>query len=296
MNQNYTINVSDSTVRSGQLARLNINHPRAQAEVFLQGAHVTHWQPEGFDPVLFVSGRSKFSPGVPIRGGVPICFPWFATHATDPALPAHGFVRTREWDLVSANENEAGVSLHFQTGSDEASHELWESDFLADFRVSIGRTLEMRLTISNTGETPIKFEEALHTYFRISDIHDIAVTGLQGVTYLDKPANMRRVVEEADEIRFTAETDRVYLNTPHPCTIEDPGMKRRIVIEKSNSASTVVWNPFDAKAAKAPDIGSDNWRGFVCVETANCQDNVISLEPGRSHEMAVKLHVERLEL
>ncbi len=291
MDTNYSITLSDAISHVGSLPRLLVKHPNAEAEIYLQGAHLTHWQPAGHEPVLFVSSRSPFAPAKPIRGGVPICFPWFANHATDPTKPAHGFARVRDWNLVESSKSADHAYIHLRLTSDLRTKAFWPFDFRADFKLTIGRTLEMKYIITNTDTKPFRYEEALHTYYRVSDVRNVTVSGLKGVTYLDKPNGMKRVVEEPEAIAFAGETDRVYINTPHTCVIHDPGMKRKITVEKSGSASTVIWNPFDKRAVNMPDLGEENWQPFVCVETANCFDNAITLGVGETHEIVSRISV-----
>jgi D-hexose-6-phosphate mutarotase len=168
---------------------------------------------------------------------------------------------------------------------------MWGSDFVLDLRFHLTDHLEMKLTVTNTGESPLRCEAALHTYYIVSDVRQIAVEGLRGAEYLDKPDGNRRKTEHESAIRFTGETDRIYLNTESTCVIDDPGLDRRIIVEKVGSKSTVVWNPFPARAGALGDLGADHWAGFVCIETANVNENALSLDSGRSHEMTARVRV-----
>jgi D-hexose-6-phosphate mutarotase len=258
------------------------------AEIYLHGAHVTRWDPAGGRPVLWVSRSSAFAPGRPIRGGVPICFPWFGAHPTDPGQPGHGFARIREWRLVATPEarargDEDAAVAEFELASTEPPHQAWPHAFAARYRVVLGRALTMQLEITNTGSASISFEEALHTYFAVSDVRSTPISGLEGRPYLDKVAGLAERVQPEEPIRFTAETDRVYLDTLATCTIHDPGWKRRITVAKQGSNSTVVWNPWVDKARAMPDFGDDEWPEMVCVETANVGANRVTLAPGERH-------------
>jgi glucose-6-phosphate 1-epimerase len=266
------------------------------AEIYLHGAHVTRWDPAGARPVLWVSRSSAFAPGQPIRGGVPICFPWFGAHPTDPGQPGHGFARVREWRLIATPEasapgDEDAAVAEFELGSTEPPHPAWPHAFAARYRVVLGRALTMQLEVANTGSAPISFEEALHTYFAVSDVRDISISGLEGRPYLDKVAGFAERVQAGDPIRFTAETDRVYLDTHATCTIHDPGWKRRITVAKQGSNSTVVWNPWIGKAHAMPDFGDDEWLEMVCVETANVGANRVTLAPGERHRIRADITV-----
>ena len=158
--------------------------------------------------------------------------------------------------------------------------------------VSVGRTLRMELTARNIDSAPATFEEALHSYFAVSDVRQVRIRGLEGVGYVDKTAAMARKPGEGEPIAIAAETDRVYLGTKGAVTIEDAGWKRRIVVGKTGSATTVVWNPWIAKAKAMPDFGDDEWTGMVCVETANAMDDAVTLAPGAVHVMAATLEVQ----
>lgn len=281
-----------STLDPAGTGKCVFTHPACEAELHLHGAHITRWQPTGAKPVIFTSPRAIFAPGTAIRGGVPICLPWFGPLATDLPAPAHGLVRTRMWQLVEETFDDAGWRVHLRFNQPEPAGPYWPHPFSADFRVGFGRELSMELQITNTGTAAFTFGEALHAYYAVSDVRQVSVEGLQNTEYLDKPSGNQRLREEGPAIHFTQETDRVYVNTSATCTIHDPGWRRRIVVEKQHSRSTVVWNPFETRASQMSDLGSEHWTGFVCVETANAVDNVLPLAPGERHAMSVRVRVE----
>ena len=230
-----------------------------------------------------MSKRSHFADGKPIRGGVPVIFPWFGPRAGHPDSPAHGFARTRTWGPESVIEQPDGVIvLTLRLESDDASRAVWPGDWVLRLRVTVATTLTMELEIENTGETPLRCEEALHTYFSVSDVQKIEVSGLNGVEYVDRLDSSRKR-QESEPICFASETDRTYVNTASDCAILDPGLSRRIVIEKSGSSATVVWNPWIAKAKAMPDFGDDEWPFMVCVETGNMAENALEIAPGARH-------------
>lgn len=275
------------TIESGNggLDRLAIATNLAQAHIYLLGAHVSHFQPRGHEPVLFMSDASWFEVGKPIRGGVPVCFPWFGQHASDPSLPNHGTVRQVLWTLDSVTRDNQGVVT--------AALSLATDRFRIVHRVRVADTLRMELEVTNTGSDVFEFEEALHTYFAVSDVRQISIEGTQGLPYLSKvEGGMKQQPNEP--IRITAETDRVYTNTTATCVIHDPGLRRRIVNEKTNSQTTVIWNPWVAKSKAMPDFGDDEWPGMMCIETANARENAVRLPPGQSHTMAALVRVEKM--
>ena len=253
-------------------------------QIHLHGAHVTHFAPTGDAPLLFVSAFSDYQNGKPIRGGVPVIFPWFGPRAGHPTAPAHGFARTSTWIAESVAEQPDGaIVIVLRLDPNEASQAVWDHRWVLRHRITVGTALTMALEIENLGATPFRCEEALHTYFRVSDVRNVEVLGLENAEYLDKADGMRRKCQSADPIRFTAETDRTCVNTLNRCVIADPGLNRRIVIEKSGSQSTVVWNPWIAKARAMADFGDNEWPFMVCVETGNVADNTLEIAPGIRH-------------
>jgi glucose-6-phosphate 1-epimerase len=276
-----------------QLPRLEVSARDAAARVFFHGAHLTAWHPSHVDaPVLWMSGRSFFQTDKPIRGGVPICFPWFGAHASAAGAPMHGFARLAGWTLSEAREAADGtVTLTFSL-QDVSSAE-WPHRFLVTYRIRVGAQLALELDVRNTGDDPFVFEEALHTYFAVENIEHVTVEGLENTAYLDKLAGFARLRQGGEPIRFSGETDRVYLDTIASSVIRDPGMRRRILISKSGSRSTVVWNPWSDKARAMPDFGDLEWRRMVCIETANIGSAAVRLEPGGLHTMTATIRVER---
>ncbi len=280
---------------AGGLRQVAVNTPACTAEVYLHGGHVTAWQPVGAGPVLFVSTRSAYQDGKAIRGGVPICFPWFGPASADiearhPAPPLHGYARTNAWQLRSLGRSGADITMTFGLPELPARGLFWPFDADVRFHVQFGSNLQMKLEVTSRHATPMRYEAALHTYFAVSDVHQTRVHGLRGTRFLDKTRGMAAFVEENDFIEFHGETDRVYQDTTATCTIEDRGAGRRLVNEKIGSASTVVWNPAEQKGR---DIGiaDAEWKQFVCVETAAVGDCAIRLNPGESHTLGAIVSV-----
>jgi glucose-6-phosphate 1-epimerase len=273
------------------LIHADITTPQASATVYLQGAHVAAWQPKGQQPAIFLSRKSDFAPGKPIRGGVPIAFPWFATRHDGKAGPSHGFARIQDWTLAFAAL--AGDDLHmtFTLGPTEISRNLGYDNFRLAYQLTIGRTLTMQLTVVNDAKVPLVFEEALHTYYAVADIHEVTVEGLEGVAYLDKNDNFQSKMQHG-AITIIEPTDRVYLNTTSTCILNDTGGKRRVTIAKTGSNTTVVWNPWESGALKLPDLDPTEWHEFIAVETVNAAVNAITLAPGAKHVMEAHVSVE----
>jgi len=284
-------------VGEGGLVRAVVKGNRGGlAHSYLQGAHVTHFQPPDQAPVLFLSSASRFEAGKPIRGGVPIVFPWFGPHPTDKSAPQHGFARTLKWEPYAVRSAFTGeVELLLRLQSFEATRRSMPNDFELIYSVQVGRELRLSLTVTNTSDSPFTFEEALHTYLSVGDVRQITIEGLAGRTFIDKVDGARRKIQSDGPMKISGETDRVYLDTTETVCVTDPQMGRRLLISKEDSASTVVWNPWIEKAKAMSDFGDDEWPRMLCIETANVADNRITLAPGASHTMRATIASESLE-
>jgi glucose-6-phosphate 1-epimerase len=275
----------------GDLARLELETPLARAEVYLQGAHVTAYTPRASAPLLFLSGASRFAAGVPIRGGVPIVFPWFGQKADDAAAPLHGPARCLPWRLEEAGVDASGVVV-LTLGLSAAAAADWPPGAALRYRVGIGAALELTLEVENRGPAPIRFENALHTYLAVEGVEQIHLTGLEGAPFLDEGDSFARKREGAGPLLLRGETDRVYDETRATCVVWDRRARRRVTIDKTGSDATVVWNPGPAPARALPDLGDDEWRGFVCVESGNIGRGAVTVEPGAGHRLSVRIQSE----
>jgi glucose-6-phosphate 1-epimerase len=274
-----------------------ITTPSCIAELYLHGAHLTQWQPTGHQPVLFLSERSHFAPGEPIRGGVPVLFPWFGDRKPTPDHPRtdgpkHGFARTAPWNLAFAALSGDDLHLTLTLSPSDTSRSFGYDHFQVAYELILGRELRLRLTVANQADSPLDIEEALHTYFTVGDIHNASLTGLEGAEYLDKVDHFTRKHQPETPITFSGETDRLFLNTASTITIHDPTLHRRIHVAKSNSQSTVVWNPWSALTATLADMNPGAWQQMVCVESANASENALTLPPGQAHTMDTFISVE----
>jgi glucose-6-phosphate 1-epimerase len=291
LNQRFAIpNLAEINAGNGGLPRVAIQTPTAAAEIYLHGAQVTSWRPAGSEEVIFLSKQSQFAAGRAIRGGIPICFPWFRNKADDPKAPSHGFVRTKAWQIDSIDGAGDTVTVTFSTASDESTRAWWPHDFHLLHRVTVGAVLEQKLVMSNTGATGLQFEEALHTYYRVGDAAAVRITGLEGVHYLDNTDNNREK-QQTGEITFTGATDRAYMDTTHAVEMEDPVLHRRIRLVKGHSRSTVVWNPWIEGAHSLADLGDEEWRSMACVEGGNIRAFAVELAAGQQHTMKTTITV-----
>lgn len=276
---------------NGGLPKVSVSAPAATGEIYLHGAHVTAWRPAGAEEVIFVSEKSEWEDGRAIRGGIPICFPWFRGKADDKKAPSHGFVRTKEWRLESVSaEKDGGVSVTCSTESDESTRQWWPHEFRMVHRVHVGKTLGLELMVKNSGDSAFSFQEALHTYFRVGLAQHVHVRGLDGVKYLDNTdGNIEKV--QAGDVVLAAPTDNAYMNTEGAVELVDPTLHRTIRTDKVNSATTVVWNPWQQGAARMSDLGSDEWQRMTCVEASNILTLPVSLTPGQEHTMRATLSI-----
>lgn len=256
----------------------------ATARISLQGANVMEYTPHGEKPILWVSSQSYFAHGKPIRGGVPICWPWFGAHPSDSNLPAHGFARLCLWSVAGSRELPDGSSeVTLKLNSCDVPPQFRARPFLLRFIVTVGSKLTLALEMTNTGDEPLEISGALHTYFNISNISRVSVDGLDQARCFDSLAGHETV--QHGPIVFNGEFDRVFLDTESECVINDPDWGRKIRIAKSGSRSAVVWNPWIEKAARMPDFGNDEYRAMLCVETANARDDRRSIAPGGTHTL-----------
>ena len=278
------------------LIAADITNTHGTASLCLQGGHLLSWQPASTEqPVVWMSSATKFATGASIRGGIPVCWPWFGAHGVESSFPAHGFVRTQPWQVTGTRSLEDGsTEIALSYVPTEATQQYWPHTNVAsrlDMLVNVGESLKIALITRNLGASDFTISEALHTYFTVGDVAQVQVDGLDGVHFHDKAAGWTQG-DQAGPVGFSGEVDRVYIHSPQRCTIVDPALKRRIHINKLGSQSTVVWNPAAARAAQMGDLGQDGWKNFVCVESANALDNAVTVPAGQSHTLAVEYRVE----
>ena len=265
---------------SGDLPVAEIQTPLVSARVALQGAHLLAWQPAGAAPVIWLSQAAVFAPGQAVRGGVPVCWPWFGARE---GLPMHGFVRTRLWQVRETSLDAAGqVVLRLGLQDDADTRALWDHAFDLEWVLTVGSTLSMALVTRNTGTAPFTITDALHSYFCVGDIHQTTVQGLDSCDYLDKVQNFAPF-RQSGAVEFSGETDRIYVDTTADCVIDDRAQQRAIRISKTGSSSTVVWNPWRDKVFA--DMAVGEYQQMLCVETCNAGPDQVTLAPGQSHAL-----------
>ena len=277
-----------------------VSTPTCSAEFYLQGAHLTKWQPTGQNPVLFLSEKSSFAPGKAIRGGIPVIFPWFGARTKTVTSdrtdgPAHGFARTSCFRLTSAASSGDDFQLTFVLAPDTVSQELGFDDFLVTYKITVGNELELELIVENHSQNPLSFEEAFHTYFAVGDVKQASIKGLDRTEYFDKTDDFKRKWQIEELLTLTGVTDRPYVKTEAQIDIADPKSERVISVDKLNSKTTVIWNPWSELTAKMGDMEADAWQRMLCVETANCSDDLILLPAGKQHTMHARVVVNPLK-
>jgi D-hexose-6-phosphate mutarotase len=299
-----SVSNSDTTIKAGTLGRvtfsdgrgdlpaLEISTPWSTAEIYLHGAHLTQFKKKDEPPLLFLSQCSRFEENQPIRGGIPIVFPWFGPRE---GLSQHGFARVKAWELKEFRPAQDGsVSVRFRLPDYPEGANF--PPFTADYVVTVNQSLTLKLIVTNQSkDEPFVFEDCLHTYFEVGDVTAVTIHGLKGASYLDKVDNFARKTEASDAIRIASEVDRTYLDTTGPVEVLDPRLGRKIRVEKQGSASTVVWNPWIAKAQQMPDFGNEEYEQMLCIESGNVASNAIKLAPGAVSTLAVKLTSELLK-
>jgi glucose-6-phosphate 1-epimerase len=272
----------------GDLPTVNINSKYASAEISLYGGQLLSYKPTGQQDIIWMSERSLFENGKAIRGGIPLCFPWFGPHASDKTKPQHGFGRLQQWTVQEVKET-ADESITVTLGLKEsaASLQLWPHHFNASVQFIIGKTLEVKLTVTNTDSNSFEYSDALHTYFNISNIDTIALEGLQDETYYDAFGTQLKT-QQGQLLYFNEETNRRYVNTSNNCIIHDKGHNRKISVSKTGSKVTVVWNPGEDTTKTIGDMLPEGYQTFVCVEPANAYAGIdmITLQPGEKHTLS----------
>lgn len=271
---------------NGGLPKLDVTTAFATAEIYLQGAHVTHYQKKNEEPLLFLSKFSRFEEGQPIRGGIPVIYPWFGAR---DGQASHGFARNQRWDLREISTMPNG-SVRVQFRLPDSPEAALYPKAVVNYSVTVGETLICELTVKNGAEAQaLEFENCLHTYLAVGDIAQVGLAGLQGGEFLDKVNNFATRTQTEVTLAVAAETDRIYLDSPGPVEVVDRSLRRKVRVEKTGGMSTVVWNPWITKSQQLPDFGDEEYRRMICVESANIGRNQVSLPPGQSAALKLKL-------
>lgn len=261
------------------LTRIIINNEFAEAEIYLHGANLTQYKPKGKDDVIFNGRESQVTPPKSVHAGIPICWPWFGPHPADNTKPQHGFARDMLWQVKSTRTLYNGTEVVLSLSDNEMSYALWPFHFTLELTFTVGKHLTVELKTVNSGDKPFTITQALHTYFKVGNIQETEITGIENTLFIDYTDANRQKLQEGP-LYISREVNRVYIPTAAACTINDPVLGRKIVVEKEESHSTTIWNPW--RDSRIHDLPGDIYRRFVCVETTNALEDAKTLEPGET--------------
>lgn len=261
-----------------------IDNQYGKAMVSIYGGHIVSYQPKGqVEDVFFLSEQAEYGAGKAIRGGTPICWPWFADDTSGFGRPAHGFARRLLWQVAATLTHDDGsTTIQLKLTSDETTLAVWAHAFELTMEITVGASLTLALTTKNVGEKSMEISQALHTYFNISDAAAISIKDLDNVPYLNKLKDFSQEQEDGN-VTVQGEIDRIYFDVPKTARLFDKGYQREIVINGEGSNTTVVWNPGPETIKSLSDIPATTYQSFICIETANAAKDLITLEQGQSH-------------
>ena len=294
--------MSTPNVEAVKLDELNcwrIRHGQAELLVAQQGAHILSYQLAGQPPLIWLNDEAVFKTGKSIRAGVPVCWPWFGVFERNPqsvqakrigkeAPAAHGFVRAMDWELGGIEAEGESLKVEFLLPYPEGGFPGWPHQVDLTLSIRLDEQLHIHLISHNRGAETVSISQALHSYFAVSDVREVHVEGVDGLNYIETLDNWKTVTQTGD-LRFTGETDRIYLDAPPQLSIVDPAWERRIVLTSSGSRTAVIWNPWVDRAAAFSDMADDGWQRMLCIETANVMGDVVNLKPGASHTLGVSV-------
>ncbi len=287
-NQNFGIaGIVDFFEFKNSITAIRVTNDFATSIISLYGGHVISFVPKNQKDLLWMSDNSFYELGKPMRGGIPVCFPWFGPHPTDATLPLHGFLRLNEWTVEAAQQLPSGdtkIILCFK--STDETLKIWKHHFIAKLIVIVGATLDVTLKIENTGNEPFSYTDALHTYFNLSDITKVSIHGLEGVNYIDKLNKDSDCKQEESSLVISKEENRIYYNTSSDCVIKDSLRNRQIRVSKRGSKITLVWNPWMETAKKMPDFVDNAYNNMVCIEAVNTYNDLICLNPNEQFSLS----------
>jgi len=291
------------TEQHGELNCWRLTTAHAELLIAQQGAQILSYQRLGEPPLLWLSDDAIFRQGKSVRAGVPVCWPWFGNLQRNPEpvqamysgseAPAHGLARTRDWQLLAADQQGEGLSVTFTLPQAQGQLPGWAHNVALTLQVELTSDLKLTLTSRNQGDRPVTISQALHSYFAVSDVRQAQVEGVEGLSYIETLADWQQRQQQG-ALGFAGETDRIYLATPQTLSIVDPQWQRRITLTSSGSRSAVIWNPWTERAKELADMADDGWQRMLCIETANVWDDVVELKPGASHALGLVIGSQAL--
>ena len=286
-------------VKLDELNCWRIRHGQAELLVAQQGAHILSYQLAGEPPLIWLNDEAVFKTGKSIRAGVPVCWPWFGNLTRNPqsvqamrvsaeAPPAHGLVRAMDWELGGIEAEGESLKIEFLLPYPEGGLPGWPHQVDLKLSIRLDEQLHISLTSHNQGAETVSISQALHSYFAVSDVREVHVEGVDGLSYIETLEDWK-TRQQLGDLRFIGETDRIYLDAPPLLSIVDPTWERRIELTSSGSRTAVIWNPWIDRAAAFSDMADDGWQRMLCIETANVMGDVVNLKPGASHTLGVSI-------
>jgi glucose-6-phosphate 1-epimerase len=283
-----------------ELDSIQIDHPLFKATILLQGAQIIEFAPaqHNFLNALWLSPSASFKAGESVRGGIPVCWPWFGAADKNPDSVrdnilhpvSHGFARSRIWQLKQIKESCHQVEILLRLSSDKASHEYWPYDFELEAKFILGKTLTLLLTTHNTDYRTVNLSQALHTYLPTADINCTHITGTNNTRYIDAMDQWKPKIQQGN-IHFNTETDRLYIFNQSP-TLQAVTPLHRLTLHQINSRSAVIWNPWTEKSKRLSQFNATDFKTMFCIETANVLEDSVTLAPNTSHQVGMKLLIE----
>ncbi|MGB5325871.1 MAG: D-hexose-6-phosphate mutarotase [Pseudomonadales bacterium] len=287
-------------IQCDELVALRIENESASAVIFLQGAQIASYQPRGQQAVLWLSDSCEYKRGKPLRGGIPVCWPWFGDLSRNPQAiidqvekadkaPAHGFVRDQEWQLDQAVRKDTDTTMiNLSLDIDNDNAQGWQFPCRLTLEVHVGKVLDIAFRVDNTGLSDFFASSALHSYFSVSDIANVSVEGLSGVEYVDSLQGWQRYSQKG-QLQINQEVDRIYQSVPDMVAINDAGLLRKIRLRQASAPSLVVWNPWIEKARRLSCFGNDDYLGMVCLETAQVLEHAQTIRAGSSGRIGLTI-------
>ena len=299
MNMEYAIQNQLSFVGGkGDLPMIKIDNKHASALISLYAAQVLSYKPKSENGVseadlLFVSDMAYYQPGKAIKGGIPVCWPWFGNDPENSGRPAHGFARISMWYVEStATINNGDTQLTLCLTDSEETQRLWPNAFKLRLTITVGKTLRLELQTHNTGKQALTITQALHTYFAVTDINQTRVIGMDRIFYIDKTSDSEQLVKQNGDVMIDQEVDRIYTNSPAELTLVDDNSKRQIQITTSGSKTSVIWNPWVEITASMADLQDSDYLHFLCVETANAATDIVSIAMAESFSISAEYTIK----
>ncbi len=277
----------------GGLPLIEIDNGKAKATISVYAGQLLSFQPASEpEDLMFLSQKAYYQAGKAIKGGIPICWPWFGPDPEGLGRPSHGFVRNRLWNVLGTEATESATKVKLGLVETAETQEIWHQSFDLAIAISVGEKLTVELITHNTGAQAFSITQALHTYFKIGDISQVKVLGLEDVKYLDK-VDKGTQKQQQGAVAIAQEVDRIYTDVPGELVIEDAALNRRIRIASQGSKTAIVWNPWAKISAEMADLEDDDYQRFLCVETANADKDIVEILPGSEFRLVASYSVER---